>query len=738
MRGVQTALPTERITALTLSQDPHEAARVSLAPPPGERRGALLYVNPYSGKLLGEAAGEAFFRGVRELHRWLLAGTIGKQIVGAATVTLIVLSLSGLYLRWPRQLGNWRAWLTFNPRKRGRSLLWDLHSVIGTWVLPFYLFASLTGLYWSYDWFRDGLYALSGVERPVRERNPAPMTRSNLDVNALWSAFEAAVPAYSQASLRLQARPDHLLEFIYQTPNPPHARANNRLLLDPASGQVTVHERYAEKPLNEQLMGSMLPLHSGEFFGRGGLLAMMLASLCMPLFAITGWLLYLDRRAKKRDKRMAKRAVVGPALVEDAPGALVSAAGQWLIGFASQSGVAERLAWQTAGALRGAGAAVTVRSLGELDSGSLIGVRRALFVVSTFGDGEPPDNARSFARRVMEQTQPLLGLRFGLLALGDREYPTFCGFGRRLGEWLGGGGAEPLFDPVEMDSRDAKALQLWQHRVTMLAGSHPATGKAWVDPSFQPWRLGFRRELNAGSRGLPTFHIELLPDNSASANWRAGDIAELLIPPASDDEAPVVREYSIASLPTSGAIELLVRQARTARGDLGRGAAWLTRRAQRGGRIELRIRRNSAFHAPANDPRPMLLIGNGTGLAGLRSHLLARIAAGHTRNWLVFGERNAACDFYFGEEIGGWRAASAIERLDLAFSRDGAARIYVQDRLRECAQEVRAWAEAGAAIYVCGSAVGMAPGVDAALREILGGPGFEQLSQDDRYRRDVY
>src|SRR5699024_10585246 len=156
-------------------------------------------------------------------------------------------------------------------------------------------------------------------------------------------------------------------------------------------------------------------------------------------------------------------------------------------------------------------------ALSELDSNSLIGVRRALFVVSTFGDGEQPDSARRFVRRVMEHTPPLLGLRFGLLALGDREYRTFCGFGRRLGVWLRGGGAEPLFDPVEVDSRDDTALRLWQRRVATLAGFQGAMDNAWVEPSFQPWRLGFRRELNAGSRGLPTFHIELLPDNSASA-----------------------------------------------------------------------------------------------------------------------------------------------------------------------------------------------------------------------------
>jgi sulfite reductase (NADPH) flavoprotein alpha-component len=79
-----------------------------------------------------------------------------------------------------------------------------------------------------------------------------------------------------------------------------------------------------------------------------------------------------------------------------------------------------------------------------------------------------------------------------------------------------------------------------------------------------------------------------------------------------------------------------------------------------------------------------------------------------------------------------------ISRLDLAFSRDTAERIYVQEKLRQAADELREWVADGAAIYVCGSLTGMAPGVDAALREILGDEGVEELLLEGRYRRDVY
>ncbi len=92
---------------------------------------------------------------------------VGKQLVGASTLLCVMLALSGLYLRWPRRITNWRSWLTFDPALKGRSFLWHLHAVIGTWVLVVFLLMSLTGLYWSYDWYRNGLYAMAGVERPA-------------------------------------------------------------------------------------------------------------------------------------------------------------------------------------------------------------------------------------------------------------------------------------------------------------------------------------------------------------------------------------------------------------------------------------------------------------------------------------------------------------------------------------------------------------------------------------------
>lgn len=408
-----------------------------------------------------------------------------------------------------------------------------------------------------------------------------------------------------------------------------------------------------------------------------------------------------------------------------------------LIAFASQTGFAAEVAKRTAQSVEAAGMPVLLASLQDVSERVLRNTKSALFVVSTTGEGDAPDPAAPFVRNVLDSAVSVQDLSYAVLALGDREYHNYCAFGHRLDRWLRHQGATALFEVVEVDNGDDGALRHWQHQLSVLCNSPDLPD--WEPPRYERWRLSARRLVNPGSAGDACFHIELQP-HSASVTWLAGDIAE--IDPRNSTWTPSVqtlphREYSIASLPSDGAIHLLVRQMRRTDGEPGLGSGWLTAGARIGDDIALRVRANSNFHAPQADV-PMVLIGNGTGVAGLRALLKARIAAARHRNWLIFGERSAAHDRFYGEELERWRAAGQIERVDWVFSRDRAERRYVQDRIRECAEDIRRWVDADAAIYVCGSLQGMAPGVHAALGEVLGAALLETLATTGRYRRDVY
>ena len=139
-----------------------------------------------------------------------------------------------------------------------------------------------------------------------------------------------------------------------------------------------------------------------------------------------------------------------------------------LVLHASQTGQAESLAWRTGKFLHLAGMPVRVCALGQVSAQDLQGARHALIIASTYGEGDPPDSAARFVRKGMGETTDLSGLRFGLLALGDRSYDQFCGFGHAVDGWLRRSGAEPLFDLVEVDAGDAGAVRHWQHQLNQI------------------------------------------------------------------------------------------------------------------------------------------------------------------------------------------------------------------------------------------------------------------------------
>lgn len=461
----------------------------------------------------------------------------------------------------------------------------------------------------------------------------------------------------------------------------------------------------------------------------------------------------------------------------------------WLIAFASQTGNAQAVASQTASQLQQAGLAVQFMPLNQITAAQLENCAGALLIVSTYGEGEAPDNGNRFLANM--ETLALPSLQYAVLALGDSSYKHFCGFGHAVHHRLHQQGATALCDLIEVDQRDASALRHWQYYLGQLSGEH--NFEDWLPAEYQSWYLQSRQCLNPASPGLPAFHVQLTPATDASS-WQAGDIAEvgpgnsaerlksfyassglnaadtlrvngetrslntlLLRKTLPQTSAAITsltpdklqawiealpdlphREYSIASLPDEGHLDLLVRQTRDQQGELGLGSGWLTAHRQPGEDILLRIRSNPRFHPPVENV-PLILIGNGTGIAGLRAHLYQRIAQQRYENWLLFGERTRAHDFFFGDDIQCWKAAGYIQRVDLAFSRETERQAhYVQELIHQQAVSIYQWVEKNAAIYVCGSLQGMAQGVNAELEIILGKDVLDNMTEQGRYCRDVY
>lgn len=339
----QTENPDSKINSISFSSDKSSSVVLNIASKdPNNRRGESIYINPYTAEVLPQIEGKDFFMFFFKLHRWLTfegdTQWIGKNAVALATIACIILTIGGVIVYWSRVKNNFLRSFTFSFKSKNRAFLSTMHSAIGMWIVPFFLLMCFTGLYWSYDWYRSAMFTVMQVEQPKRAEQLAQTEEDNKEKeqnktqnndksnlnrqNKIESiSYENAQKVadifnqnvsrdYKNANLRLTPSKDGIYTISYLYADATHFRESNSMEIDPNKSIVVKEAKFEDKKLNEQLMSSMLPLHSGEYFGWIGQLLMFIASSLMALFVITGYMLYFDRWKKKRAKALKEKQVI--------------------------------------------------------------------------------------------------------------------------------------------------------------------------------------------------------------------------------------------------------------------------------------------------------------------------------------------------------------------------------------------------------------------------------------------
>ena len=558
----------------------------------------------------------------------------------------------------------------------------------------------------------------------------------------------------------------------------------------------------------------------------------------------------------------------GVTPIAPAAAAAAAAAPSLTIISASHTGNGRKISEKLLAAVQALGVQARVVKAGDYQPREIAKEKLLYIVISTHGDGDPPDEARALYEFLGTKRAPQLPeLQYSVLALGDTSYPKFCEAGRVVDERLAKLGAKRLLPRVDCDVDFEKLAQTWADdalaRVREIKDKFAPAGGAGAPATVAPLaaaapaafeltrtnpataevlanqrivgRAALRevRHVELAFPGLGNLYkpgdalgiIHRNPESAIDAVLKATkldasatvahdgkthtllewlrdereltriarpllvqvakqakvDISELLgnaqamakltascqvsdvlasYPAEWTPEAliaalrPVTgRVYSIASSPAAVGDEahltVAVVGSDTDRKLLAGAASQFVVNTAVDSNVQVWIEKNDRFRVPADSARDIIMVGPGTGVAPFRGFVQEREAAGATgRNWLFFGGRSLYHDFLYQLE---WQQAlkrKSLHRVDVAFSRDQAEKIYVQHRIRQAGKELFAWLSNGAYLYVCGDASAMAPDVNAALLDVVREHGnldaddaqawVADLTADGRYLRDVY
>jgi uncharacterized iron-regulated membrane protein len=299
--------------SITLRADPAAPAAFSLG------RDRTVFVDPYSGQVLGEGSGHAraFFRTVTDWHRWLGAHgdarPLGKAVTGASNLLFLFIVLSGIVLWWPKglTLQHLRPITAFQRGLSGKARDFNWHNVFGFWSALPLAFVVASAVVISYPWANDLAHRLAGSEPQHRGRGGAPRGDSRAEpslagLDRAWTTAEEQVAGWQSLSLRIPTAPDAPFSFSIDTSTGARRPSTrSQLVVDRKTGEVVRHEPYASQPRGRKVVGWLRFIHTGEAFGITGQTIAGLASLGGVMLTWTGASLALRRLAAWRRRRAA-------------------------------------------------------------------------------------------------------------------------------------------------------------------------------------------------------------------------------------------------------------------------------------------------------------------------------------------------------------------------------------------------------------------------------------------------
>jgi uncharacterized iron-regulated membrane protein len=274
---------------------------------PQRQPGFTIFVNPYTGQVLEKYTySESNFYTVFALHRWLLGGndSIGKLIVGISTFIFLFILLTGIILWWPKTKNILKQRLKIKRTAGWKRINHDLHLVFGFYSAIFLFIFAFTGLAWSFEWFNNGIYKVTGS--PLKPAAPPKSTYiADAKKISFDKAFAAAKTVYPAGEFYNVSMPKDSTEPVSVTilgNNAGHESATDAVYIDQYSGAVLGKTAFGDRSLGAQVRSTFKPVHTGSIWGTPSKIIAFIVCLLGVTFPITGTIMWINRTRKKGKK----------------------------------------------------------------------------------------------------------------------------------------------------------------------------------------------------------------------------------------------------------------------------------------------------------------------------------------------------------------------------------------------------------------------------------------------------
>lgn len=304
-----------KVTRISYYNDPHKPYELQVSKSKEDKRGETYYVNPYNGAILGTGKGPAteFFMFFFKMHRWMLLDqSIGRPIVGAATLIFVVLCISGFILWLPKKIKGIKSFkqgLTIKFDAKWKRINHDLHNTLGFYSFILILIMALTGLNWSFEWYKDGLSSVLGAKIfGARDEKKIESTGTGmpLELSEIIRKGDSVFQYKGKTIIGLAKGPTGSVEFRKQDYNNINKDASDKIVFDQYTGHVLKKEVFAEKSTGQKIAAQIKAIHLGEIYGTLSKLLYFIACLIATSLPVTGIFIWINKMKKQNKKALAK------------------------------------------------------------------------------------------------------------------------------------------------------------------------------------------------------------------------------------------------------------------------------------------------------------------------------------------------------------------------------------------------------------------------------------------------